>query len=81
MPEASWFITKVTQRLNNSRVLSGMSNLKNKLFKLADEKLEKCKHAYGLDRNCLGHASGHIMQLISAVENRSSHRRLVDMDY
>ncbi|KAM7345341.1 uncharacterized protein ACRADG_011683 [Cochliomyia hominivorax] len=79
-PEASWFKTKITQRLNKSSTLSGMTHLKEKLFRMADEKLDKCQNynTQQLDRNCMGRASGHIMQLIAAVENTETHRKFVD---
>ncbi|XP_023304586.2 uncharacterized protein LOC111686465 [Lucilia cuprina] len=89
LPGASSFKTKVTHRIKNSDVLSDMADLKTKLFKLAEEKLEKCVKPNGreLDRHCVGRTTGLVMQLIASAENserhtaNSSHRRHSSKDY
>ncbi|XP_065365693.1 uncharacterized protein LOC135958728 [Calliphora vicina] len=75
LPEASSFKSKVTHRIKNSSDLSGMSQLKENLYKLANEKLEKCMKPNGreLDRHCVGRATGQVMQLIASAENASRH--------
>lgn len=73
LPQANSYKTKVAQRIHGSESLSNKTHLKQKLFKLADEKLENCKKPNGqeLDRQCVGRTTGQIMQLIAAVENVS----------
>ncbi|XP_037816624.1 uncharacterized protein LOC119607003 [Lucilia sericata] len=89
LPGASSFKTKVTHRIKNSDVLSDMAHLKTRLFKLAEEKLEKCLKPNGreLDKHCVGRATGQVMQLIASAENserhtaNSAHRRHSSKDY
>lgn len=71
LPEANSFKLKVTRRINNSAMLAGEKQLQQKIYKVAQDKLEKCKKPNGqeLDKHCVGRATGQIMQLIGAVEN------------
>lgn len=73
LPDASSFKSKVTRRINNSAMLAGEKRLQQKLYKVAEEKLEKCKKPNGqeLDKHCVGRTTGQVMQLIGAVENAS----------